>query len=392
MRRQSFFASLAKPWALLARPLACAAACLLPLALIALVTVANTAVADAQTRSGDSVRQRGPVVPFTEQWARYKARFMHRDGRIIDTGNRNISHTESQGTGMLFSLFANDPKSFAQIWRWTDSHLRREDGLYSWRYDPSHPDTPVSDPNNATDGDLMIAWALLMAGNVWDRPSYTEAAEGVIDAIEARVVQTFANRHILLPGVQGYDGFGRRTLNLSYCVFPALQEIAAHTRSETWVDIYRDCLMFAQTAAFGDLSLPLDWMTFDEQGALAPAPVKPKRFGYDAIRVPLYLVWAGHNTPRYISRYSAAWRPYPSGEAPPSWIDPFTGETSTYRAANGFLAVRQLVDLAAFRNEGQISRASQLTFPAVTQDDDYYSASLVMFSTLAAMSMGVAQY
>ena len=32
---------------------------------------------------------------------RYKARFMMPDGRIIDTANGNVSHTEGQGFAML---------------------------------------------------------------------------------------------------------------------------------------------------------------------------------------------------------------------------------------------------------------------------------------------------
>ncbi len=34
-------------------------------------------------------------------WERYKARFMMPDGRIIDTANGNVSHTEGQGFAML---------------------------------------------------------------------------------------------------------------------------------------------------------------------------------------------------------------------------------------------------------------------------------------------------
>ncbi|MGM1325019.1 glycosyl hydrolase family 8, partial [Klebsiella michiganensis] len=30
-------------------------------------------------------------------WESYKSRFMMPDGRIIDTGNGNVSHTEGQG-------------------------------------------------------------------------------------------------------------------------------------------------------------------------------------------------------------------------------------------------------------------------------------------------------
>ncbi|STT00045.1 endoglucanase [Klebsiella pneumoniae] len=37
-------------------------------------------------------------------WERYKARFMMPDGRIIDTANGNVSHTEGQGFAMLLAV------------------------------------------------------------------------------------------------------------------------------------------------------------------------------------------------------------------------------------------------------------------------------------------------
>ena len=46
-----------------------------------------------------------------------------------------------------------------------DQHLRllglqRGDGLFSWKWSPNTSD-PVPDKNNAADGDILIAWALM---------------------------------------------------------------------------------------------------------------------------------------------------------------------------------------------------------------------------------------
>ena len=37
-------------------------------------------------------------------WESYKSRFMMADGRIVDTGNGNVSHTEGQGFAMLLAV------------------------------------------------------------------------------------------------------------------------------------------------------------------------------------------------------------------------------------------------------------------------------------------------
>jgi endoglucanase len=42
---------------------------------------------------------------------------------------------------------------------WTERTLLRGDvALFAWRYDPRAPN-PVADTNNASDGDMLIAWA-----------------------------------------------------------------------------------------------------------------------------------------------------------------------------------------------------------------------------------------
>ncbi len=90
-------------------------------------------------------------------WERYKARFMMPDGRIIDTANGNVSHTEGRGFAMLPAVANNDRPAFDKLWQWTDSTLRdKSNGLFYWRYNPVAPD-PIADKNNATDGDTLIA-------------------------------------------------------------------------------------------------------------------------------------------------------------------------------------------------------------------------------------------
>ena len=70
----------------------------------------------------------------------YKSRFMMPDGRIIDTGNGNVSHTEGQGFAMLLAVANNDRPAFDKLWQWTDKTLRNKDnGLFYWRYNPVEP-------------------------------------------------------------------------------------------------------------------------------------------------------------------------------------------------------------------------------------------------------------
>ena len=104
-------------------------------------------------------------------WTQYKNRFLLPEGRIIDTGNHNVSHSEGQGFGMLLAVYNNDRPTFDLLYQWTRAHLYlQETGLNAWRYDPAST-PPVADRNNATDGDTLIAWALLRAGQNGASPS-----------------------------------------------------------------------------------------------------------------------------------------------------------------------------------------------------------------------------
>lgn len=59
-------------------------------------------------------------------WESYKARFLMPDGRIVDTGNANVSHTEGQGYAMLMAVANNDRPTFDKLWLWTNGHLKNK--------------------------------------------------------------------------------------------------------------------------------------------------------------------------------------------------------------------------------------------------------------------------
>ena len=100
-------------------------------------------------------------------WPGFKAAFLQPDGRIVDTGNGGISHSEGQGYALLLAEAGDDRAAFDRIHQWTEQMLARHDvALFSWRYDPRAA-VPVGDTNNASDGDILIAWALLRAGQRW---------------------------------------------------------------------------------------------------------------------------------------------------------------------------------------------------------------------------------
>ncbi|MGI4765319.1 MAG: glycosyl hydrolase family 8 [Janthinobacterium lividum] len=245
---------------------------------------------------------------FAKEWLDYKRRFVAEDGRVIDNANGNVSHSEGQGYGLLLSASAGDADTFASIWSWTKQNLYvREDGLASWKWDPARH--AVADSNNATDGDILIAWALDRGATRFDRPDYREAAQRIAQAIGHTVVLQGPSGPLLLPGAVGFTAPSQAdgpVINLSYYVFPAFARLKALAPEVDWDGVNATGLSLLRASSFGPLHLPTDWVALGH-GAPRPAASFPPLFGYDAIRIPLYLAWAGRVDDERQHRFSSLW-------------------------------------------------------------------------------------
>ena len=302
-------------------------------------------------------------------WENYKSRFMMPDGRIIDTGNGNVSHTEGQGFAMLLAVGNNDRPAFDKLWQWTDKTLRNKDnGLFYWRYNPVAPN-PVADKNDATDGDTLIAWALLRAQQQWHEKSYGSASDAITASLLKSTVVTFAGRQVMLPGAKGFYLNDHLNLNPSYFIFPAWQAFAARTHLTAWRKLQSDGQALLGKMAWGTSQLPSDWVALRADGRMEPAKEWPPRMSYDAIRIPLYLAWSDKQSP-LLTPWKAWFGQFPR-EQTPAWVNVTTNEYAPYMMEGGLLAVR---DLTMGQSSGE---------PEITSKDDYYSASLKMLVWIA---------
>ena len=123
----------------------------------------------------------GPATLLADGWRQYKDRFVTSEGRVVDNANGGISHSEGQGYAMLIAERLDDRPTFEAIWRWTQGNLLiRGDGLAAWRWSPQV--LHVADHNNASDGDLLIAWALAEASDRWHVSEYRKSARQIVEA------------------------------------------------------------------------------------------------------------------------------------------------------------------------------------------------------------------
>ena len=314
-------------------------------------------------------------------WRRYAERFLLPEGRIVDTGNKGISHSEGQGYGMLLAVAGGDRAAFDRLWGWTQRVLMvRGDGLVAWRWTP---DGGVADRNNASDGDMLIAWALLRAAETWQAEAYRTAAIAIVKALASGLLVEQGGLTVVLPGRDGFRKGDTLVLNPSYWIFPAIRAFAALAGGERWGKLSDSGLVLLSKARFGGFQLPPDWMTLDASGTVGIAEGFKKQYGYDAVRVPLYLALDGYRDPYYFRPFANLAAKY-GGKAVPATVSLPGGTTTQVAASVGMLAVYRLAcQLAGAGGEA-------VTVPPLAPDEDYYSTTLANLSALAAQSLGIA--
>jgi len=315
-------------------------------------------------------------------WDAFASRFLAPEGRVIDTGNGGMTHTEGQGYGLLFAEHFDDRATFDRLLDWTERTLRRSgDALHAWRYQPDAA-TPVSDRNNATDGDLMIAWALLRAGERWGNGDYTAQGQAIAADLLRWCTRETAGLKVLLPAAYGFERPGRVVVNPSYYVFPAFAALAKAAPDPAWERLRDDGLRLLRVGSFGRWKLPADWLEIRDGrlDTVAPAPGWPARFSWDAVRVPLNLVWAGLAGDPAIAGLASFWEQRAHGR-PPAWASLTDNTLAPFTGSCGMAAICQI--LHAARTEGAAQDVDALGLPHVADAEDYYASALVLLARIA---------
>jgi endoglucanase len=316
---------------------------------------------------------------LSSAWRAYVCAFITSDGRVVDNANGGISHSEGQGYAMLIAVRANDRMTFGKLWRWTAANLLvRDDGLASWLWDPAA--AGVTDKDDASDGNILIAWALAEAAERWGNSDYKVAAKRIADAVLGADTVRTRFGETLLPGSRAF-GIGDRpdapVVNLSYWVFPAFQRLRQISSARKWDALFASGLALIDATQFGPKALPTDWISLAHD-APQPASGFARVFGYDAIRVPLYLAWGRPNDHKLMANFGKI-----LGSAPyqvPSVIEVDTGKSTETFGGDGYRAIAAAVDC--------ILNGAPIPEPVMKLTTDYYyPATLQILSLLAVQDV-----
>lgn len=330
------------------RPSASRAVRLATAALLALVSILTATAARADEAS--SVFHVGSALLTSidpTEWTRYKSRFLHPSGRIVDIEKNGVSHSEGQGYGMLLAVKADDRDVFDRILGFTFAHMRgRTDGLVSWLYDPRrHP--RIADPNNASDGDILIAYALVLGAVKWDEPVYLARATPMIRAIGQSLLVHHDRFVIVRPAAFGFDDGEHAdgpVANLSYYIYGAFLLFDAVDPTYPWFEAWQSGLMLTnavQTDVAGAGVVP-DWVSLARDRFLAPAKGFKAASSYDAVRIPLYMALGGRVPSGYFAAFDDAW-----ADGAPSDVDLGDGRSRQIMPDPGYRAIAAVAACAA---------------------------------------------
>jgi endo-1,4-beta-D-glucanase Y len=316
-----------------------------------------------------------PQAPSNAEWSLFRNRFINGEGRVIDTGNGNSSHSEGQGWALLMAEAHGDRATFDRVLAWTQRALKRpHDALHAWQWRPDRA-RPVEDGNNAADGDIFIAWALLRAAHRWQRPELRQMASAICEDLARLCIRQIAGRTVLLPAAFGFDHRDAVVVNPSYYVFPAFADFAALGGAENpWSALYNDGVTLLREARFGRWGLPPDWLRLPRAGGRPSiAPGWEPRFSYDAVRVPLYLAWAGMAREPAAAAAVAFWN-QPGLAYQPAWVTLTDNRGAPYALNSGQQAVARMAGNLA---------PTAIALPSVAEADNYYAGALTLLSHIA---------
>jgi len=284
-------------------------------------------------------------------WNRYAARFISAEGRVIDPDRNSMTTSEGQSYAMFFALVAGDAASFEKLRTWTENNLAQGDlskHLPSWNWGKSDDGSwRVLDENSAADSDLWIAYDLLQAGALWQKPEYGRCGRALLLNIAKEEVAKVPNvGPVLMPGrVELFAKGDQWVVNPSYMPLPLIVAAGHISPDGPWRQMAAalpDWMRRASPKGFA-----MDWVVYEDgaKGSFSPAadpgdPSRTARGSYDAIRV--YL-WAGMTSKdtagaaKMLDIYAPMARLMLGDPAPPETVGP-DGTVLSNSAPPGFSA------------------------------------------------------
>lgn len=215
----------------------------------------------------------------------YKKNFMSKDGRIIDYDKNNITTSEGQSYIMLRSVIMDDKPTFDLTYNWTKNNLQRKDYLFSWLWgENSKGEYKILDENSASDADVDIAFALILAYEKWNETKYLQDAKEIIHSIWDNETRRIGSYLVLMPGAnQNKDD--KIEINPSYFAPYEFRFFQKYDDMHDWNCLIDSSYYYLnQVMEKTETHLPTNWFLI-KNGQIVLENSEKSDFSYDAVRV-----------------------------------------------------------------------------------------------------------
>ncbi len=234
-------------------------------------------------------------------WDGYKETYWESGtGRTLDKQQNNITTSEGQSYTMMRAVWMDDQATFDKAWTWTKQQLRHSnDAVFAWRWgqktDGSYGVlTDQGGQNSAADADIDIAYALLMAANRWQNPTYrAEATTTILSIWEEEVSVIQGKPYLFGNDLEKKSQSATAIVNPSYYAPYAFREFAKVDTAHDWTGLVDSTYTTLSSAMSSPLNtttsanLPPDWVYVNKSTGELTAPTVSTlttNFSYDAIR------------------------------------------------------------------------------------------------------------
>jgi len=318
------------------------------------------------------------VSSLNASWSEYKTHFIAQDGRIIDRVNNNITHSEGVGYAMYFAIKNKDIKYFTKIHTWYQNNLiKNKFGLISWKWGKDNNSWHVLDKNNATDGDLWIAYDNLLAYELTKEGIYKQEALQLISKIKQHLILKQKNKVYLLPAQSGFEDKNSFEINLSYYLFFIFDKFYQYDKDNIWKQLKKDGINLLYKARFSTLHLNADWIKIDKKTNQISLS-RNHLFGFDAIRIPYNILKSDIKEKK---KLLSPYKNYMDGMKQSKVIfgvsDLKNGTISIYNYSFAHLSIYNMIDKYFYKTKSFTQDIKKLQRQ---HKDDYYSYSIYLFS------------
>ena len=210
----------------------------------------------------------------------------------VCVGDTIVTISEGIGYGMLITAYYGDKERFDKLFEFYKSkRTKKAHNLMGWRVTCDS----VIDPGSATDGDIDVAFALIVAHSQWGG-EYLKEAKNIISILKEHYFVNCNGVYTMKPG--GHWG-GCDLTDISYYAPAYFRVFADITKDSFWDTAADHSYTILHNGANESTGLVPDWQSYDGIPGGDPPSGRDDYFHYDASRTPwrmaLDYLWNGND-------------------------------------------------------------------------------------------------